>query len=53
MYKIGIIDTMNEKGLELLKSKKNFSFELITDLTRENLLKTLPKYDGVTLRRVN
>ena len=51
MFKIGIIDTMNEKGLELLKSKKNFSFELITDLSRENLLKILPKFDGVTLRR--
>ena len=51
MFKIGIIDTMNEKGLELFKSKKNFSFELITDLSRENLLKILPKFDGVTLRR--
>ena len=51
MFKIGIIDTMNDKGLELFKSKKNFSFELITDLSRENLLKILPKFDGVTLRR--
>lgn len=51
MYKIGIIDTMNKKGLELLDSNKNFSYELITDISKENLLKTLSKFDGVTLRR--
>ena len=51
MYKIGIIDTMNKKGLELLDSNKNFSYELITDISKENLLKTIPKFDGVTLRR--
>ena len=51
MYKIGIIDTIDEKGIELLKSKNNFSYEVITDLSRENLLKKLPEFDGVTLRR--
>jgi D-3-phosphoglycerate dehydrogenase / 2-oxoglutarate reductase len=51
MYKIGIIDTMNPKGIELLRSNKNFNVEVITDISKENLLKVLPKYDGVTLRR--
>ena len=51
MYKIGIIDTIDKKGIELLNSNKNFSHEIITDLSRENLLLELPKYDGVTLRR--
>lgn len=51
MYKIGIIDTMNEKGLKLFDQKKNFSYEIINDLSRENLKKELPKFDGVTLRR--
>ena len=51
IYKIGIIDTMNSKGIELLKSHKNFNVDVITDLSKENLLKVLPKYDGVTLRR--
>ena len=51
MFKIGIIDKMNNKGIDLLKSNKGFSVDLITDLSRENLLKVLPKYDGVTLRR--
>ena len=51
MYKIGIIDTINSRGIDLLKSNENFSFEIITDLSRENLLLNLPKFDGVTLRR--
>ena len=51
MYKIGIIDTIDNKGIELLKSNKDFSYEIITDLSRENLLKKLPVFDGVTLRR--
>ena len=51
LYNIGIIDTMNFKGIELLKSYKNFNVDVITDLSKENLLKVLPKYDGVTLRR--
>ena len=51
MYNIGVIDKMNYRGIELLKSKKNFRVDVITDLSEKNLLKVLPKYDGVTLRR--
>ena len=51
MHKIGVIDTMNPKGIELLRSNKNFNVEVITDLSKENLLKKLPKFDGITLRR--
>ena len=51
MYKIGIIDTIDNKGIRLLKANKNFSYEIITDLSRENLLTKLPEFDGVTLRR--
>ena len=51
MYKIGVIDTMDSKGIELLKNNKKFSYEIITDLSRENLLAKLPEFDGVTLRR--
>ena len=51
MYKIGIIDTMKEKGINLLKSYKNFDCEIVTDLSRENLLLKLPEFDGITLRR--
>ena len=51
MYKIGIIDTMDSKGIKLLDNNKNFSYEIITDLSNKNLLAKLPKFDGVTLRR--
>ncbi len=51
MQEIGIIDTMNDKGIELLRSYKDFNVEVITDLSKENLLKKLPKFDGITLRR--
>lgn len=51
MIKIGIIDTINEKGINLLKNNKNFSYEIVTDISKENLLKQIPKFDGITLRR--
>jgi len=51
MYKIGIIDTMKNKGIELLTNYKDFDCEIVTDLSRENLLLKLPEFDGITLRR--
>jgi D-3-phosphoglycerate dehydrogenase len=51
MYKIGIVDTMKDKGIELLMNCKNFDCEIVTDLSRENLLLKLPEFDGITLRR--
>ena len=51
MYKIGIIDTMNLKGMNLLKDYKNFDCQLVTDLTRDNLLAEIPKFDGIAIRR--
>ena len=51
MYNIGIIDKINPKGLEILDNKDNFKYEIITDLSTENLLKKLPEFDGITLRR--
>ena len=51
MYKIGIIDTMKDKGINLLKEYKNFDCEVITDLTKENLLLKMPEFHGITLRR--
>ena len=51
MYNIGIIDKINPKGLEILKNNSNFKYEIITDLSRGSLLKKLPEFDGITLRR--
>jgi D-3-phosphoglycerate dehydrogenase / 2-oxoglutarate reductase len=51
MHKIGIIDTIDNKGIKLLDDNENFEYEIIKDLSKENLLLKLPKFDGVTLRR--
>ncbi len=51
MYNIGIVDKINSKGLEIFKNNNNFKYEIITDLSKENLLKKLPEFDGITLRR--
>ena len=51
MYKIGIIDTMHKKGIDYLKEYKNFECEIVTNLSRENLLSKLLEFDGITLRR--
>ena len=50
MYKIGIIEKIHDKGIDLLKNNKNFEFEIIENITEENLVNVLPKYDGITLR---
>ena len=42
---------MKDKGINLLKSYKDFDCEIVTDLSRENLLLKLPEFDGITLRR--
>tara|TARA_B110000027_G_scaffold38023_1_gene42036 strand:+ start:1316 stop:2278 length:963 start_codon:yes stop_codon:yes gene_type:complete len=51
MYKIGIIDNIDSKGIELLDNNNNFEYEVIKDLSKSNLLSKLPQFDGVTLRR--
>tara|TARA_B110000971_G_scaffold149641_1_gene152883 strand:- start:125 stop:1081 length:957 start_codon:yes stop_codon:yes gene_type:complete len=50
MYKIGIIQKIHDKGIEKLIQNKNFEYEIIDDVSEENLLKKIHLYDGVTLR---
>ena len=50
MYKIGIIEKIHDKGIDLLKNNKNFEYEIIENISKENLIKVLPKFDGITLR---
>ena len=50
MYKIGIIQKIHDEGLTLLNSNKNFEYEIIEDVSEENLLKKIHLYDGVSLR---
>ena len=53
MFKIGIIEQIDKNGIKLLENHPNFNFEIIENVSKENLIKVLPKYDGVTLRVVN
>jgi D-3-phosphoglycerate dehydrogenase len=51
MIKIAIVDKMHEDGINLLKNNPKFKCEVIEDLSKNNLLKRLPNFDGITLRR--
>ena len=50
MYKIAIIEEIHKDGLRLFKDNPNYSYELINDVSPENLIKKLPNFDGCTLR---
>ena len=50
MFKVGIIQNIHKDGIDLFKSNKNFEYEIIDDLSKKNLLKRLPLFDGITLR---
>ena len=53
MFKIAIVEKIDNDGIELLKKSPNFEYQIIEDVSKENLLKELPNYDGLTLRVVN
>ena len=50
MYKIGIIQNIHEDGIKLLENNKNFVYEIIDDVSEDNLLKKIHLYDGISLR---
>ncbi len=50
MFKIGIVEKIDEAGLKLLNNHPNFDYKVIEDVSKENLIKELPKFDGLTLR---
>ena len=50
MLKIGIIEKIDKSGLMLLDSHPNFEYEIIENVTKENLIKKLINFDGLTLR---
>jgi D-3-phosphoglycerate dehydrogenase / 2-oxoglutarate reductase len=50
MYKIGIIESIHKEGLKILDANNNFRYEVIEDVSEENLLKKIHLYDGVSLR---
>ena len=50
MKKIAVIEQIHKDGLELLEKNSKYEYELIKDVSEENLIKKLPKFDGCTLR---
>ena len=50
MFKIAIVEKIDESGLKLLDNHKNFEYQVIEDVSKNNLIKELPKFDGLTLR---
>ena len=50
MKKIAIIENIHDDGLKILKKNSNFEYEIITDTSKENLIKKLPEFDACTLR---
>ena len=49
-YKIAIIEEIHKDGIDLFENHPNYEHELITDVSEENLIKTLPKFNACTLR---
>jgi len=50
MKKIAVIEQIHKDGLELLEKNSGYEYELITDVSEDNLIKKLPDFDGCTLR---
>ncbi len=52
MIKIAIVEKIDNDGIKILEEHSKFDFKIIEDISKENLIKELPKYDGLTLRVV-
>ena len=50
MKKIAVIEEIHKDGLKLFEENPNYEYELITDVSDENLIKKLPNFDACTLR---
>ena len=50
MFKIGIVEKIDNTGLKLFDNHSNFKYEIVENVSKDNLIKVLPKYDGLTLR---
>ena len=50
MKKIAVIEKIHKDGLNFLNNNPNYEYELITDVSDENLIKKLPSFDACTLR---
>jgi Phosphoglycerate dehydrogenase and related dehydrogenases len=50
MFKIAIIEKIEDSGLKLLDKNPNFEYEIINNTTKNNLKEKLSNFDGLTLR---
>ena len=42
MYNIAIVDEINQKGIDLLDKNNNFNYEVIKDVSKDNLMNNVP-----------
>ena len=50
MPKIAVVKNIHSSAIKLLENNSNFQFEIIEDLSKENLTKKLPDFDAITLK---
>ena len=50
MKKIAVIEKIHKDGLKLIDKNADYKYELISDVSEENLKKKLPNFDACTLR---
>ena len=50
MKKIAVIEKIHKDGLEIIDKHSEYKYELINDVSEENLKKKLPDFDACTLR---
>jgi len=50
MKKIAVIEKIHKDGLEIIDKHSDYEYELISDVSEENLIKKLPDFDACTLR---
>ena len=50
MYKILVSDKLGQTGLDILEQAEDATYEMITGLSKEELIKIIPEYDGLIVR---
>ena len=50
MPKVAILEYIHSSGIDLLKKNSAFDFEIIENISKENLINKLPNFDAISLR---
>ena len=50
MPKVAILEYIHPSGINLLKKNSTFDFEIIENVSKENLINKLPNFDAISLR---